>query len=391
MLKHTFRLLFFVFLLSLVTLACGGSGNIATEIPPTVAAVATLGEDAAAPTSPPATEPPPTPAETVIEPTATTDAAAPTGTPSPATASLNAGNNYGEPAGVNSYRMSLRFDSTLTGADGSVTTGSILIEGQRDVSQDASTFTATGTGTADFGGGQTFSFTQIGDTTYFILPNGSCTSFSGSGPSSENNLFAVFLDDGGVLGNLTGAEPGIPPTETINGVLTNHYTFNETHLDPTDPTTPDITSVTGDIYLAAAGGYVVRLVMQGVGSSNLLNSIDGDGDIYYELNYFDFDAPMEITVPAGCVQDVSYPVLPDATDQANIGGFIGYRSRTSFADAVNFYKTEMAAAGWTLSQEAGGTPAVTLVFTQNGEQVQIIIAQDGDELAIAITDQLPPG
>ena len=386
--KVSFRLLFLILLLGFVTLACGGSGNATTAIPPTVAAVATLGEDAAAPTptSPPATELPPAP-----EATATPVAAASSATPSPTPVNLNASNNYGEPAGVTSYRMSLRFDSTLTGADGSVTTGSILIEGQRDVAQDASTFTATSTGTADFGGGQTFNFTQIGDTTYFILPNGSCTSFSGSGPSSENNLFAVFLDDGGVLGNLNGAELGIPPTETVNGILTNHYTFNETHLDPTDPTTPDITSVTGDIYLAAEGDYVVRLVMQGIGSSNLLNGIAGDGDIYYELNYFDFDAPVAITIPGGCTDEVGYPVLPDATDQASIGGFISYRSSTSFADAVNFYKTEMAAAGWTLSQEVGGAPAVTLVFTQNGEQVQIIIAQDGEGVTVAIMDQLPPG
>ena len=282
-------------------------------------------------------------------------------------------------------------DSTLPAADGPATTGSILLEGQRDGRQDASTFTATATGTAAFGGGQTCNFTQNGDTTYANLPNGSCTSFSGSGPSSENNLFAVFLDDGGVLGNLNGAELGIPPTETVNGILTNHYTFNETHLDPTDPTTPDITSVTGDIYLAAEGDYVVRLVMQGIGSSNLLNGIAGDGDIYYELNYFDFDAPVAITIPGGCTDEVGYPVLPDATDQASIGGFISYRSSTSFADAVNFYKTEMAAAGWTLSQEVGGAPAVTLVFTQNGEQVQIIIAQDGEGVTVAIMDQLPPG
>jgi hypothetical protein len=40
--------------------------------------------------------------------------------------------------------------------------------------------------------------------------------------------------------------------------------------------------------------------MQGTGSSNLLNGIDGDGDIYYELNYLDFDVPVEISAPTGC-------------------------------------------------------------------------------------------
>ncbi len=212
--KRSFTLLSCVLWLSLVTLACGSSGNGPTEVPATIAAVATVVEveNAAAPTlpSPPATEPALAPEETTVEPTATTVAAALTDSPSLATASLNASNNYGEPVGVNSYRMTLRFDSTLTGADGSVTTGSILIEGQRDVAQDASTFTASATGTADFGAGQQFNFTQIGENTHFILPSGDCVSFSGSGPSSEANPFAVFLDEGGVLGNLAGAEPGTP-------------------------------------------------------------------------------------------------------------------------------------------------------------------------------------
>ena len=393
--KRSLTLLSCILWLSLVTVACGSSGNGPTEVPATIVAVATLVEveNAAAPTppSPPATEPALAPEETTIEPTATTAAAALTDSPSPATASLNASNNYGEPVGVNSYRMTLRFDSTLTGADGSVTTGSILIEGQRDVAQDASTFTASATGTADFGAGQQFNFTQIGENTHFVLPNGDCVSFSGSGPSSEANLFAVFLDEGGVLGNLAGAVPGTPSTEMVNGVLTNHYTFNETHLDPTDPTTPDITSVTGDIYLAAEGGYVVRIVMQGVGSSNLLNSIDGDGDIYYELNYLDFDSPVVITVPDGCGDAAAdYPILADATEQNAIAGFISYRTGTSFAEAVAFYKTEMAAAGWTLTQETGVEPVLSLIFSQNGEQVEVFIVSDNQGVIISINNQLPP-
>ena len=217
----------------------------------------------------------------------------------PNTVSLTADNNYGEPD-VDSYQLSLRFESTLTGADGSVTNGGIFIEGARDVVNNASTFSATATGTADFGSGQLFSFTQVDEMTYFILPNGSCFATQGSNPNAD--LFTVFVADGGILGDLEGAQSGIPPIETVNDVLTNHYVFNETNLDATDPTTPDVTSVNGDIYLAADGDYVVRIVMEGQGSSTLLNGIDGDGAIEYELNYFDFDEPVAITIPEGCTE-----------------------------------------------------------------------------------------
>ena len=136
--------------------------------------------------------------------------------------------------------------------------------------------------------------------TYFILPNGSCFASQGSNPNAD--LFTVFVDDGGILGDLEGAQPGIPPTETVNGILTNHYVFDETNLDDSDPTTPDVTSVNGDIYLAVDGDYVVRIFMQGEGASTLLNGIDGDGAIEYELNYFDFDEPVSITIPEGCIE-----------------------------------------------------------------------------------------
>jgi hypothetical protein len=303
--KLSISLLSIILLGALTALACGFSGS-PSEALPTVAIAATFNEVTAVPSPTTVIEAAEVPVEEQPEATATTAPAnegvveTPTAEPAPAqpeTISLNPENNYGEPTGFDSYRMTLQFQSTLTGADGSVTNGAIMIEGLRDVALNATSFTATASGTADFGGGQQFNFTELADTTYFILPNGGCTSFAGA---TGTNPFAIFVDDGGVLGDLEGAQVGSPPTETINGILTNHYVFDETNLDPSDPTTPDITTVSGDIYLAADGGYVVRIIMQGTGASTLLNSVDGDGDIYYELNYLDFNTPVDITIPTGC-------------------------------------------------------------------------------------------
>lgn len=300
--KLSVSLLSLILLGALTALACGFGGSSPTAALPTIASVAATVSVATAVPSPTAalevvetaveSEPEASATPAPVEPPAEEIAPAP-----PETISLNPENNYGEPAGFDSYRMTLQFQSTLTGADGSVTNGAIMIEGLRDVLLNATSFTAMASGTADFGAGQQFTFTELEDMTYFIMPNGSCTAFAGA---TGTNPFAIFVDDGGVLGSLEGAQPGNPPTETINGVLTNHYIFDETNLDPNDPTTPDITTVSGDIYLAADGGYIVRVVMQGTGSSTLLNSVDGDGDIYYELNYLDFNVPVEVAIPTGC-------------------------------------------------------------------------------------------
>lgn len=298
----------FAFLLIFLTACTGGGQANSTEIPtlaPTLSLPSEVATAIPTPESPTMEVPGPTsPAATATtnsQPEATATELptvmpeADTGVPD--TVNLNAGNNYGEPD-VDSYRLSLQFESTLTGADGSMTIGSIVIEGARDLVNNASTFSAMASGTVDFGGGQEFAFTQVNETTYFILPNGACIASEGRNPNTD--LFAVFLADGGILGNLTGAMLGTPPIENINGVLTNHFEFDETNLDPVDPTTPDVTAVNGDIYLAAEGGYVVRLIMEGEGTSNLLNGIAGDGAITYELNYFDFNEPVAIVPPSGC-------------------------------------------------------------------------------------------
>ena len=379
-------------LLTLALIACNNSQPVPTLMP--VAVVEDAVQTAVA------TEPAPAPAAvSTLEPTYTPESAGadvPTVTPevaeneaedTPVTAALNGSNNYGEPD-VNSYRISLRFESTLVGADGSQNSGTIMLEGARDVAPDAMTFTANASGTADFGSGQQMTFTRIGETVYALLPNGSCTSFVGAPPGMD--LYDTFIASGGMLGNLEGAEPGIPPTETVNGVLTNHYVFNETNLNPVDPTTPQVTSVNGDIYLAADGGYVVRILMNGTGSSTLLNDVAGESDISYELNYFDFDVPVEIAPPAGCSDPAptgDYPVLEDAAGLLAAEGMFTYNSSTSFEEAVAFYQEAMAAEGWTLAQELAAGPATLFTFTQGADTVQISITQEENGITVAIISQ----
>ncbi|MCB0012583.1 MAG: hypothetical protein KDE28_17285 [Anaerolineales bacterium] len=374
-------------LFSLWLAACTGNPSPTAEPAPTVAPPAEIPAptETALPTVAITTTPEPTVAATATaEPTV---AITTTAAPAVAGISLDAANAYGEPE-VDSYRLSLRFTSTLTGADGSVTQGTILIEGARDRLNDAASFTATANGTADFGAGQQFSFTQIGGVSYFSLPNGTCQAMSGANPNS--NLFSVFLDDGGVLGELTGAQPGDPPTATVNDVLTDHYVFDETNLDPADPTTPDVTAVNGDIYLAVDGGHVVRILMMGQGSSNLLNGIDGDGDIEYELNYFDFGVPVVIEAPAGCNQagaSGDYPMLADASNAATVAGVLTYTSAATMAEATAFYKDEMTAAGWSLAQEVGDpATGLALTFTNEGQTVQVTLTAQAGGVLIAIVE-----
>ena len=191
-----------------------------------------------------------------------------------------------------------------------------------------------------------------------------------------------------MLGDLEGAEL-VEQGVAVNGVTTDHYRFNETHLNPNDPETGRVTAVTGDIYAAGDAGYVARLVMNGRGVNNLLSDGGGEGEIYYELNYYDFDQPLEITPPAGCPETAvpDYPMLDDATNLNAMAGLLTYETAQPFEAALDFYKTEMAAAGWTLAQEIGQLPAATLTFTGAGGAVQVNLGPGpGGGVLVAIVE-----
>ncbi|MCP5094908.1 MAG: hypothetical protein GY943_05085 [Chloroflexi bacterium] len=297
---------------------------------------------------------------------------------------LNAENNYGIPDSITSFRTSVFFESTETLADGTQTISTITVEGSRDVAGDKSTFTATASGAADFGSGQLFSFTEIEGVTYFILPDGNCATFSGETPGDD--LYGLFYDDGGFLGELNATDLGMPPIAEVNGVDTYHYVFDETNLNPNDPDTADISTVEGDIYVARDGGYIVQAIITGIGQNSLLNDSAAESQITYEINYFDFNQPVDVAIPEGCgdVAESEYPVLDDAYEINALPGVYSYLSNVDVATAVAFYQTEMSNAGWTETSNFSTAEGGLISFSKDGEMVQIAIGQEGEGVSIGI-------
>ncbi|MFQ5409860.1 MAG: hypothetical protein ACE5FI_15735 [Anaerolineales bacterium] len=291
----------------------------------------------------------------------------------PAPASLSASNNYGEPTGVQYYKTTLEFRSQLVHADGSETMGRIVANARRIVAPHALWMEFIAEGTASFQGDR-FVLVQQDGTDYFVLPTGECVTFpSGQG----NNPYNLLLRGGGMLGELEGALP-VGPTEVVNGVEARHYTFDETNLDQSDPSTADVTAVQGDLWIVVVGDYVVRLRMQGRGSSEVLNGTTDESDLFYELNYYDFDVPVEVNTPSECAgaQDTDYPVLDDAKNLSSLPGIFTYVTGYDFMTAVDFYKAEMPLLGCTPDQELIAAPTATLGWNCPTGNVLVTVTQD---------------
>ncbi len=145
------------------------------------------------------------------------------------------------------------------------------------------------------------------------------------------------------------------------------------------------------INVAQEGGFVVRLILQGTGASEVLSQ-DASlvGDIYYELNFLDFDIPVDIQIPPECAtpedtSDLGFPIPEDATNIVQLGGLISFSTGMGVLEAGEFYKTEMAAAGCTGVDESGGAEGLILTFSgcpDGNAQIAIVPEGGGSNVSI---------
>ncbi len=68
---------------------------------------------------------------------------------------------------------------------------------------------------------------------------------------------------------------------------------------------------------------------------------------------------------------VGYPLLPNAANLTETPELVAFETATLFDEVVAFYKTEMAAAGWTLADDFQRPPRATLTFEKGEAAVQV--------------------
>ncbi len=212
-------------------------------------------------------------------------------------------------------------------------------------------FTAEGIEDAEEFGN--LSLAQIEDTSYMVLPGLGCiTSSTAEMNLIEDNPFEDIFSSQDIIDDLEGAE--YAGNETINGIETDHYILDKDDLDL--DADQEVESAEGHLYLAKDGGYLVKLVMEGVGEFDMFEDSGAVGEFYVELNLTNINAVAEIVPPEECADAAGgseYPVLDDATEYNSFAGLVSYKSGYSVKDAVAFYDAELAADDWTkLEDEA---------------------------------------
>ncbi len=141
----------------------------------------------------------------------------------------------------------------------------------------------------------TVTITEVDDVTYFSMPDGTCVSSAmGDLPMGDmvRNTGNIVLD----AENMATGQLQWNGTREVNGVTTDEYLIDVDNITGA----MGITNMTnGVLNVAKDGNYVVRLLLEGDGSSEVL-APGVTGELFYELNFTPSGTSFEIEVPANC-------------------------------------------------------------------------------------------
>lgn len=288
---------------------------------------------------------------------------------------------YAAPEDINTYRASLKFSFSGQAEDGTAISDFISGDGAFSVDPPQMSFIFD-TSSSDVPAG-TIEIVQLDNTLYMSSADLGCFSLPVDESDTMDNPYEELLDTGGFL---TGQATRVQPDDTINDIPVYVYEITTDNLDLTDPTAQEITAITfGRLYVAKEGGYVVGLVIDGRGKNTLGNeNTNIEGDVHYEINYFDQNKSVEIIPPAACMQGDTgggvapgaFPVPDGATDLITLPGITSFSSAQTPEELSQYYKTEMLAAGWTMGDEINVTGLITLTFTKDGKTATVTITAD---------------
>ncbi len=219
------------------------------------------------------------------------------------------------------------------------------------------------------------------------------------------NRLAEVWEPARFLFSVVGADEA--GTETVNGVMANHYTFDEQAIGARD-----VAESTGEMWVASDGDYLVRYMLETTGGASYVGP-STEGQLTWDYQLTDVNQPLTVGVPADCPLGLlNIPLLPDAADLLRQPGMTTYTTFTSPADAAAFYEEQLAGLGgepslppivsdtgalleftqgdWLTSVIATASEGITHVFISVASNVPIPTSEVGEAPA-SITVQVEGG
>jgi hypothetical protein len=215
--------------------------------------------------------------------------------------------------------------------------------------------------------------------------------------------FAEQWEPAGFLDSVIGADEA--GTETVNDVEANHYTFDESAQGASG-----IAESTGELWVAAAGGYLVRYTLTTTSNAAYFGEgIEGTMMLDYELT--DVNQRMVIGIPEDCPPPLlDVPVMPDAADVFQGAGSTSYTTPSTVQEVAAFYEEQVAALGGQPANHpvinessvpfVGSSATALFGFTLGDQSIMLLASSDGsttnvqlqrmdDPAALSFTAEVP--
>ena len=275
--------------------ACGG--DKATSEPAATSSAATKPADTPAPTAP-------------LKPT---DTPAPTPVPTSAAEEELAPDQVIKVTDLNSYRstIDLSWQGTMTTGQEITAAMSMMIEYVREPKAQHISIYGTSLATQGYTANQPLEMVIIGDKTYMKAMGTWMQAPSSEGSEDLGDTFLLISDD--LLKNAK-----YEGRETVNGVETKHYSFDETGLNATQLAGSKVDQAKGDIWIAVDGDFIVKMDTTLIGTEMGVpgNQTMSNGSMHMVMDVTDANKPITIEVPVEALesgqlpQDIPSPTTP---------------------------------------------------------------------------------
>jgi hypothetical protein len=209
--------------------------------------------------------------------------------------------------------------------------------------------------------------------------------------ASIDNSADPFINYGGfrvenVLGNFQSAQL-LQSGEMINGIRSDRYQVNQADIGL------GMIFQSGDLWIAQEAGYVVRYTGQAevTRQSFLIDGPVDQGTAHWEYNLRDINGLSAVSVPQACLEaaqrQADIPVPTDTIDLTSFAGMITFRSAEAVEQIAEFYRQELPARGWQISESLTTETAVIIAAAKAEQVIQVLITSGDDGSQVMITSQ----
>ncbi len=229
----------------------------------------------------------------------------------------------------------------------------------------------SGMGTDATGKDSSIETIEVGGKTYSRFGDICASSDSADAPTANTSF-----TPSSVIGDIKAAQ--LLGTENINGVPAQHYAVDLKGL----MTLGAYTNGRSEVWVAQPGDFVVKYSFEATGKDTFFGSnSNAEGTLKWEYELKSVNQPIVITAPENCggmPDDI--PTMADATDKSAFGTMSTYSSPSAFDAVVDFYKTQMAAQGWTAQEGGMAVDGFSqLTFTKDKRTASVMITADKDK------------